>query len=272
MKAKTLVCTVVQGYLNSILKAQMCSPLSHQISDFRFVLLLGKVIHSNEVLWGLPQCPRCFYVTCIWNIWHQRWPRCKDISLQDHWKHHFTGCLPLVFSPGLCDVCPVWVSGVFVCLHEEKFSLVVARFKRCLSCIYPLFIWRMSSAYSVWGGIVSWLLRSVLNATAVFFFSCFSCGMSPFLYTHICEKRCPNRFFKKKKKYSELTDTCCRGVLFCFLSSQFKKTNDVGFISSKLSLIQHICLLLRPDWDCTCRWKECNDEKLCRWIVIYYDL
>lgn len=59
------------------------------------------------------------------------------------------------------------------------FSLVAVRLKPCLSCIYPLFIWRMSSAYSVWGGIVSWLLRSVVNATAVFF-SCFSRGTSRF--------------------------------------------------------------------------------------------
>lgn len=50
MKAKTLVCAVVQEYLNSILKAPMCSPSNRQISGFRFVLLLGKVIHSNEVL------------------------------------------------------------------------------------------------------------------------------------------------------------------------------------------------------------------------------
>lgn len=59
-------------YLNSILKDQMSSPLSRPISGFGLDLLLRKVIHSNEVLWGLPQCSRCSYVTCIWNVWHQR--------------------------------------------------------------------------------------------------------------------------------------------------------------------------------------------------------
>lgn len=99
------------------------------------------------------------------------------------------------------------------------FSLVAVRLKPCLSCIYPLFIWRMSSAYSVWGGIVCWLLRSVVNASAVFF-SCFSRGMSRFFYTHICEKRCPNSL-KNLTEIGWNTQMCA--ALMLFLSSGKKR-------------------------------------------------
>lgn len=170
----------------------MSSPLTRQRSGFGLDLLLREVIRSNEVLWGLPQCPRCFYVTCIWNVWHQRWPplqRCDALGWLKaslHWPPApgAFAWLPVTFAPRVIQ----WS----LCLAAwRKFSLVAVRLKPCLSCVYPVFIWRMSSEYSVWGGIVSWLLWSVLNVTVVFL-SCFSCGMSRFFYTHICEERCLN--------------------------------------------------------------------------------
>lgn len=169
MKAKTLVCAVVQEYLNSILKAQMHFPFIRQTSGFGFVLLLEKIIRSNEVPLGLPQCPRCFYVTCIWN----NYMTSKMGSLQGYFASgSLKASLHWLSAPGVF-VCLAWrlprLSQWSLCLPAwRKFSLVAARFRRCLCCIYPLFIWRMSSAYSVWGGIVSWLLWSVLNATAGF--------------------------------------------------------------------------------------------------------
>lgn len=196
-------------YLNSILKDQMSSPLSRPISGFGLDLLLRKVIHSNEVLWGLPQCSRCFYVTCIWNVWHQRQPCCKDITIQDHWKHHFTQFARLAWRLrrvthwSLC--LPAW----------GTFSLVAVRLKPCLSCIYPLFIWRMSSAYSVWGGIVSWLLRSVVDATVVFF-SCFSHGMSWFFIPTSVRKGVQT---VKKKKLTEMgwNKHICAALMLFFI-------------------------------------------------------
>lgn len=166
MKARTLACTSVQEYLNSILKDQMRSPLSREISGFGLDLLLRKVSHSNEALWGLPQRPRCFYYE-MYDIKDgeaslQRCYGLGSLKASLHWLSAsgvfawVAWRLPSVSQWSLC--LPAW----------RKFSLVAVRLRPCLSCIYPLFIWRMSSAYSVWGGIVSWLLWSVLNATAVF--------------------------------------------------------------------------------------------------------
>lgn len=76
IKSKPLVCTDVQEpHMNFSLKDQMSSSFSKQKSGFGLDLLLKTVIGSNEVLWRLSHCPRCFYVTCIVNSWHQSWPR-----------------------------------------------------------------------------------------------------------------------------------------------------------------------------------------------------
>lgn len=72
IKSKPLVCIGVQKpHTNSSLKDQMSSSLSRKKSGFGLDLLLKTVICSNEVLWRLSYCPRCFYVTCIVNSWHQ---------------------------------------------------------------------------------------------------------------------------------------------------------------------------------------------------------
>lgn len=85
------------------------------------------------------------------------------------------------------------------------FSLVAARLKPCLSCIYPMFIWRMSSAYSVWGGIVSWLLRSAAvrgERNCGFFLVVLVVGRLDSLYPHLWEK--VSKQFKKKTHRNRL--------------------------------------------------------------------
>lgn len=109
-------------------------------------------------------------------------------------------CLPRLSQWSLC--LPAW----------RKFSLVAARLKRCLSCIYPLFIWRTSSAFSVWGGIVSWLLRSVLKATAgVFFLAVLVVGC-----LHFCTSTSVRKGVQTAKKKGKIGWICRRTLLWCF--------------------------------------------------------
>lgn len=143
--------------------------------------------------------------------------------------------------------------------HEESSVLVAARLRLCLSCIYPLFIWRASVSRTRclrWW----WILAAVVCVE----YDCegggglvlvvLVVGCLPFLYTHICGKRCPNS--KKNKKIKVNLQTRAT-MMLCFVWVFFfnitVKKKSVGFISSKLSLIQHICMLLCSDFESTCR-------------------
>ncbi len=110
IKSKPLVCTCVQEpHMNSSLKDQMSSSLSRQKSGFGLDLLLKTVVCSNEVLWRLSYCPRCFYAACKVNSWHQSLPRLKDIMLKDQQRWG---------SIALTTVCPH-------CFHTRCSSLLI---------------------------------------------------------------------------------------------------------------------------------------------------
>lgn len=136
---KPLVQGIVE-FLNSILKDQMSSPLSRPISGFGLDLPLRKVIHSNDVLWGLPQCLRCFYVTCIWNVWHQRQHHCKDLTIQVHWKHHFAGCLACVTLAPRDSL-----ESLSACMRSVQFGSSEAQtmFILHLSTVYLAYVYRI---------------------------------------------------------------------------------------------------------------------------------